>query len=160
MPVKLDLSITLSPAKSLSVSSAEEFLSEIEPSIMQPRNLIGLEWMEGIEDETSGWSDAFDTEKGVVFIDLPLIMTIEHDLSAQNSRPAQVRAVTHRESKGWAPETVEAIRLRSSMKACSKGNAVLLVVNLGTLACTEYSSMIFIPAKKIIERGQPAKIPP
>ena len=116
--------------------------------------------MEGIEDETSGWSDAFDTEKGVVFIDLPLIMTIERDLSALNSRPAQVRAVMHRESKVWAPETVEDIRLRSSMKARSKGNAVLLVVNLGTLACTEYSSMMFIPAKKrIIERVQPAKIP-
>ena len=116
--------------------------------------------MEGIEDETSGWSDAFDTEKGVVFIDLPLIMTIEHDLSALNSRPAQVRAVMHRESKVWAPETVEDIRLRSSMKARSKGNAVLLVVNLGALACTEYSSMMFIPAKKrIIERVQPAKIP-
>ena len=109
--------MTLSSAKSLSVSSAEEFLSEIEPSIMRPRNLIGLEWMEGIEDETSGWSDAFDTEKGVVFIDLPLIMTIEHDLSALNSRPALVRAVMHRESKDWDPETVEDIRLRSSMKA-------------------------------------------
>ena len=90
--------------------------------------------MEGIEDETSGWSDAFDTEKGVVFIDLPLIMTIEHDLSALNSRPDQVRAVMHRESKVWTPETVEDISLRSSMEACSKGNAVLLVVNLGTLA--------------------------
>ena len=33
----------LIPANSLSVSSAEEFLSEIEPSIMQPINLIGLE---------------------------------------------------------------------------------------------------------------------
>ena len=104
--------MTLSPGKSLSVSSAEEFLSEIEPSIMRPRNLIGLEWMEGIEDETSGWSDAFDTEKGVVFIDLPLIMTIERDLSALNSRPAQVRAVMHRESKVWGAETMEDIRLR------------------------------------------------
>ena len=55
--------------------------------------------MEGMEDETSGWSDAFDTEKGVVFIDLPLTMTIERDLSALNSRPAQVKAVVHRESK-------------------------------------------------------------
>ena len=51
--------------------------------------------MEGMEDETSGWSDAFDTEKGVVFIDLPLTMTIERDLSALNSRPAQVKAVMH-----------------------------------------------------------------
>ena len=29
------------------------FLSQIEPSIMQPRNLSGLEWVEGIGDETS-----------------------------------------------------------------------------------------------------------
>ena len=66
LPVKWDLSITLSPVKSFFVSCAEEFLSEIEPSIMPPRNLIGLEWIEGIENETSGWSDAFETEKGVV----------------------------------------------------------------------------------------------
>ena len=82
-----------------------------------------------MEDETSGWSDAFDTEKGVVFIDLPLAMTIEHDLSALNSTPAQFRAVMHRERRIWAPETVEGVRLRSSMKAQSKGNTVLLMVN-------------------------------
>ena len=35
--------MTLSPAKSLPVSSVDEFLSEMKPSIMQPRNLIGLE---------------------------------------------------------------------------------------------------------------------
>ena len=57
--------MTPSPDKSLSVSSAEEFLSEIEPLIMRPRNLIGLEWIEGIGDETSGWTDVFETEKGV-----------------------------------------------------------------------------------------------
>ena len=46
------------------------------------------------------------------------------------------------------------------MKAQSKGNVILLVVNLGTLVYIEYSSMMFIPAKKrIIERAQPAKIP-
>ena len=50
MPVKLDLPMTLSPAKSVSVSSAEEFLSGIEPSIMRPRNLVCLEWIEAIED--------------------------------------------------------------------------------------------------------------
>ena len=83
--------MTLSPAKGLCVSAAEEFLSEIEPSIIRPRNLIGLEWIEGIEDKTSGWSDTSDTEKGVVFIDLPLIMTIEHDLSALNSRTEKVK---------------------------------------------------------------------
>ena len=107
-----------------------------------------------------GLIDAFETEKGVVFIDLPLTMTIERDLSALNSRPAQVRAVMHRESKVWAPNILVDIRLRSSMKARSKGNVVLLVVNLGTLACIEYSRMMFIPAKKrITERVQPAKIP-
>ena len=94
--------------------------------------MIGLEWMEGIGDGTSGWTDAFETEKGVVFIDLPLTMTIKHDLSALNSRPAQVRAVMHRESKVWAPETLADIKLKSSMKACSKGNVVLLVLNLGS----------------------------
>ena len=52
------------------------------------------------------------------------------------------------------------IRLKSFMKAQSKGNVILLVVNLGTLVYIEYSSMMFIPAKKrIIERAQPAKIP-
>ena len=85
--------------------------------------------MKGMEDETSGWSDAFDTKKGVVFIDLPLTMTIERDFSALNSKPAQFRAVMHRESRVWAPETVEDIRLRKFMKARSKGNTVSLVVN-------------------------------
>ena len=138
---RLDFSMTLSPAKSLSVSSAEEFLSEIEPSIIGPR-------IEGIGDETSGWTDVFETEKGVVFIDLTLTMTIEHDLSALHSRPAQVKAA------------MVVIRFKSSMKARSKGNVVLLVVNLGTMVCIEYSSMLFIPAKKrITERVQPGKIP-
>ena len=145
--------MTLDPAKSLSVSSTEEFLSEIELSVMQPKNLIGLEWMEGIGDRTSSWTDAFETEKGVVFIDLPLTMTTQRDCQF-------VRAVMHQESKVWAPETLADIRLRSSMKACSNGNVVLLVVNLETLACIEYSRMMFIPAKKrIMERVQPAKIP-
>ena len=48
--------MTLSPAKSLSVSFVEKFLPEVEPLIMQPRNVIRLGWMEGIGDETSGWT--------------------------------------------------------------------------------------------------------
>ena len=91
--------MTLSPAKSLSVSSVKEFLSEIEPSIVRLKKMIGLEWMEGIGDETSGWTDVFEIEKGVVFIDLPLTMTTEHDMSALNSRSAQVRPDMHQESK-------------------------------------------------------------
>ena len=71
--------------------------------------------------------------------------------------PAQVTAVMHQENKVSALETGD-IRLMSSMKASSKGNVVLLVVNLGILFCIEYSSMTFIPAKKrMIERVQPAK---
>ena len=46
------------------------------------------------------------------------------------------------------------------MKVRNKGNPVLLAVNLGPLACIEYSSMMFIPAKKrIMGRVQPAKTP-
>ena len=63
--------MTLSPVKSLCVSFAEELLSEIKLSIIKSRNLSGLEWMEGIQDGTFDWSDAFETKKGVVFIDLP-----------------------------------------------------------------------------------------
>lgn len=87
--------MTLSLVKSLSVSSAEEFLSKMESSIMRCRNLIGLEWMEGMEDETSGCSDAFETIKSVAFTDLPLTITIEHDLSALKPTPVQVRAGMH-----------------------------------------------------------------
>ena len=43
--------------------------------------------------------DVFETGKGVMFIDLPLTMTMERDLSALNSRPAQVKAVMHQENK-------------------------------------------------------------
>ena len=70
--------MTLSPAKNLSVSYAEEFVFQIEWSILQSRNLMILEWMERIEDETSGWSSAFEREfkerESDVFIDLTLKM--------------------------------------------------------------------------------------
>ena len=93
-------------------------------------------------------------------MDLPLILTIKQDLSALNSRPAQVTAVVHQESKFWNVETVEDIKFRLSMKAHNKGNLVLLVVNIGTLTCKEYSSIMLIPAKKrIIEKVQLANIP-
>ena len=72
--------MTLSPGNILCVSSAGEFLSQIEPLIIQPRNFIGLEWMKRKEDETSAWSDAFETEQGIVLIDLALRKTIEPDL--------------------------------------------------------------------------------
>ena len=84
-------------------------------------------------------------------IELPLIITIGWDLSALNYRAAQVKAVVHWESKVWAPKNREDIRLWSSIKACSKGNSVLLVLNLGTLICAGYSSIMFIPAKQRID---------
>ena len=96
-------------------------------------------------------------------MELPLIITIEQDLSPVNSKPAQVRTVVHEESKVWFSETVEYIRYRSSIKACSKGSSVLLVVNLETFNCKDYSSIIFILKKnyrkRIIEKVQPANVP-
>ena len=41
----------------------------------------------------------FLKQKKVLCSDLPLTMTTERDLSALNSRPAQVKAVVHQESK-------------------------------------------------------------
>ena len=69
----------LNPAKNLSANSTEEFLSESEPLIMPPKNLTGLEWMEEIEDEDSGWSVAFETEKRCS-VDRP---TLDNDYRAR-----------------------------------------------------------------------------
>ena len=74
--------------------------------------------MKAIKHETSGWSDPFETEKDVVFIELTLTTTIEQDLLSLNSRPLQIRAFMHRKSKVLAPETAVDISLRSPMKAC------------------------------------------
>ena len=106
--------------------------------------------MEEMEDEDFDLSVALETEKSVVFMELTLIITIEWDLSTLSSRPAQVRTVAQQETKVWAPETVEDIRLRSSLKVSIKGNLVFLVMNLGTLTCKEYSYMMLITLKKII----------
>ena len=86
-------------------------------------------------------------KKGVVFIDLPLAITVEIDLSPLNSRPAQVKAVMHRESKVWPPEGLVAIRLRSSIKAQSKGNNSI-VSGILRDPCIEYSSMMFMPVRR------------
>ena len=46
------------------------------------------------------------------------------------------------------------------MKACIKGSGLLLIINLGTFVCKEYSKITFIPAKsKLIEIAQLAIIP-
>ena len=72
--------------------------------------------MEGIKDVKSDGSLSDKTEKGVVFIDLPLMITMLVDLSALKVRPAQFRAIIQRESKVLAPQIVEDM-FRSSMKA-------------------------------------------
>ena len=81
--------------------------------------------MEGIKDVKSDSSLGDETEKGVVFIDLPLMITILLDLSALKVRPAQFRAIVQRESKVFAPQIVEDIMFRSSMKALIGDNEIL-----------------------------------
>ena len=131
MPVKWDLSVKLSPAKRLSFSSTEEFLSEIEPLVMQPRHLIDPKWMEGIEDVTSAWSDAFETIKGATCIDLLLSLTIE--------RVYQLWTLGQPRSKQLCTEKVKfGVQKLWRTLDLGKGNVVLLVVNLGNLDCNEY----------------------
>ena len=67
--------------------------------------------MEGIKDVKSDGSLGDETEKGVVFIDLPLMITMLLDLSALKVRPAQFRAIVQQESKVFAPQIVEDKRL-------------------------------------------------
>ena len=100
------------------------------------------------------------TEKGVVFIELPLILTIFLDLSAWRSKLAHFRAFVHRWRSVLAPDTEEDNRFKSSMKSRTKGSGLSLITNLGKFGCTEYSKSTFIPARnKIIETVQPANIP-
>ena len=81
--------------------------------------------MDGIKDLKSDGCLGDEIEKGVVFIDLPLMMTMLLDLSALKVRPAQFRATVQRESKVFAPQIVEDIMFRSSMKALIGGNKIL-----------------------------------
>ena len=81
--------------------------------------------MEGIKEVKSDSSLGDETEKAVVFTDLPLMVTMLIDLSALKVRPAQFRAIAQRESKVFAPQIVEDIMFRSSMKALIGGNEIL-----------------------------------
>ena len=104
--------------------------------------------MEGIKEVKSESSLGDETEKGVVFIDLLLMKTMLLDLSALKVRPAQFRAIAQRESKVFAPQIVEDIMFRSSMKALIGGNRILFRWNCVVVATKEYSRIMFIPAKK------------
>ena len=81
--------------------------------------------MEGMKDVKSDGSFGDETEKGVVFIDLPFMITMLLDLSALKVRPAHFRAIVQRESKVFAPQTVEDVMFRSSMKVLIGGNEIL-----------------------------------
>ena len=81
--------------------------------------------MERIKDIKSDSSLGDETGKEVVFIDLPLMITLLLDLSALKVRPAQFRAIVQWESKVFAPQIVEDIMFRSSMKALIGGNKIL-----------------------------------
>ena len=80
--------------------------------------------MEGVKDVKSDGSLGDEREKGVVFMDLPLMMSMPLDLSALKVMPAQFRGIVQRESKVFAPQTVEDIMFRSSMKALIGGNKI------------------------------------
>ena len=106
--------------------------------------------MEGNKDVKSDGSLGDETEKGVVFIDLLFMITLLLDLSALKVRPAHFRAIVQRESKVFAPQTVEDIMFRSSMKALIGGNEILFRWNCGMVATKEYARIMFIPAKKVL----------
>ena len=73
--------------------------------------------MEGMKDVKSDGSFGDETEKGIVLIDLPFMISMLLDLSALKVRPAHFRAIAQQESKAFAPHTMEEIMFRSSMKA-------------------------------------------
>ena len=81
--------------------------------------------MEGMKDVKSDGSLGDKTEKGVVFIDLPFMITMLLDLSSLKVRFAHFRAIVQWESKVFALQTVEDIMFRSSMKALIGGKEIL-----------------------------------
>ena len=72
--------------------------------------------MEGMKDVKSNRSFGDETENGVVFIDLPLMITMLVDLSALKVRLAHFRAIIQWESKVFVPQILEDTMFRSSMK--------------------------------------------
>ena len=116
--------------------------------------------MEGIKYVKSDGSLGDETEKEVVFLDLPLMITMLLDLPALKARPAHFRAIVQRESKVFAPQIVEDIIFRSSMKALIGEKDISFRWNCGVVATKEYSRIMFIQANKnITKRVQRAKVP-
>ena len=98
--------------------------SEIDPSLIQSKNLTGLEWMEGMNSVKWDGSVGDETEKEIVFIDLPLMITMLLDLPALKIRPAYFSAEVQQESIVFAPQIVEDVMFRSSMKAVIDENEI------------------------------------
>ena len=98
--------------------------SEIDPSLIQSKNLTGLEWMEGMSSVKWDGSVGDETEKEIVFIDLPLMITMLLDLPALKIRLAYFSAVVQQESIVFAPQIVEDVMFRSSMKAVIGENEI------------------------------------
>ena len=98
--------------------------SEIDPSLIQSKNLTGLEWMEGMSSVKWDGSVGDETEKEIVFIDLPLMITILLDLPVLKIRLAYFSAVVQQESIVFAPQIVEDVMFRSSMKAVIGENEI------------------------------------
>ena len=115
--------------------------------------------MEGMKYVKSDGSHGDETEKGVVFIALSLMITMLLDLSALKVRPAHFRAIVQWESKVFPPQIVKDIIIRSSIKVLIGGNEILFRWDCGVVATKEYCRIVFIPAKRsIIDRVQPTKI--
>ena len=64
-----------------------------------------------MKDVKSDGSVGDETERGVVFIDLPLMITKLPDLSALEVRPTHFRAIVQRESKVLLLQIVETLCL-------------------------------------------------
>ena len=78
--------------------------------------------MEEMKNVKSDGSLGNETEKEVVFIDLFLMITMPLKV-----RSAYLRTIVQRETKFFAPQTVEDIMSRSSMKAAIGGNEIIFI---------------------------------
>ena len=58
-----DVSMMFRPPKSFFSTSSKDFLCEIDPLIILPKNVTGLEWMEGMKGVKSDGSVGDETKK-------------------------------------------------------------------------------------------------
>ena len=75
--------------------------------------------------EKSDGSVGDETERGVLFTNLPLMITKVPELSALEVRPTHFRAIVQRESKVLPLQIVEDIMFRSSIKVLTGSKDIL-----------------------------------